>query len=54
MTVRVLVIDDSALMRQLLTALLSEDPEIEVVDSAPDALVARDMIKALNPDAWTA
>jgi two-component system, chemotaxis family, protein-glutamate methylesterase/glutaminase len=53
MTVRVLVIDDSALMRQLLTALLSEDPEIEVVDSAPDALVARDMIKALNPDVVT-
>jgi two-component system chemotaxis response regulator CheB len=53
MTVRVLIIDDSALMRQLLTALLSEDPEIEVVGSAPDALVARDMIKALNPDVVT-
>src|SRR5437588_5000261 len=53
MTTRVLIIDDSALMRQLLTALLSEDPEIEVVDSAPDALVARDMIKALNPDVIT-
>ena len=53
MTVRVLIIDDSALMRQLLTVLLSEDPEIEVVDSAPDALVARDMIKALNPDVVT-
>jgi two-component system chemotaxis response regulator CheB len=53
MTVRVLVVDDSALMRQLLTALLSEDPEIEVVDSAPDALVAREMIKALNPDVIT-
>jgi two-component system, chemotaxis family, protein-glutamate methylesterase/glutaminase len=53
MTVRVLVVDDSALMRQLLTALLSDDPEIEVVDSAPDALVAREMIKALNPDVIT-
>ena len=53
MKTRVLVIDDSALMRQLLTALLSEDPDIEVVDSAPDPLVAREMIKALNPDVIT-
>ena len=53
MKVRVLIIDDSALMRQLLTALLSEDPEIDVMGSAPDAFVARDMIKALNPDVIT-
>jgi two-component system chemotaxis response regulator CheB len=53
MTTRVLIIDDSALMRQLLTSLLSEDPEIEVVDAAPDPLVAREMIKALNPDVVT-
>jgi two-component system, chemotaxis family, protein-glutamate methylesterase/glutaminase len=53
LTTRVLIIDDSALMRQLLTDLLSEDPDIEVVDSAPDPLVAREMIKALNPDVIT-
>jgi len=53
MTIRVLIIDDSALMRQLLTSLLSEDPEIEVVEAAPDPLVAREMIKALNPDVIT-
>jgi two-component system chemotaxis response regulator CheB len=53
MTTRVLIIDDSALMRQLLTSLLSEDPDIEVVDAAPDPLVAREMIKALNPDVIT-
>src|SRR5258707_9185917 len=53
MTTRVLIIDDSALMRQLLTSLLSEDPEIEVVEAAPDPLVAREMIKALNPDVIT-
>jgi two-component system chemotaxis response regulator CheB len=53
MTTRVLIIDDSALMRQLLTSLLSEDPEIEVVEAAPDPLVAREMIKALNPDVVT-
>src|SRR6266849_7844209 len=51
--VRVLIVDDSALMRQLLTSLLSEDPEIEVVEAAPDPLVAREMIKALNPDVVT-
>ena len=42
--VRVLVIDDSALMRQLLSSLLSEDPDIEVVGTANDPLMARDRI----------
>jgi len=51
--VRVLIVDDSAVMRQLLTTLLSSDPEIEVVGSAPDPIVARDRIKALNPDVVT-
>jgi two-component system chemotaxis response regulator CheB len=51
--VRVLIVDDSAVMRQLLSTLLSADPEIEVVDTAPDPLVAREKIKALNPDVVT-
>ena len=51
--VRVLVVDDSAVIRQLLTGLLSEDPEIEVVGSAPDPFVARERIKELNPDVIT-
>jgi two-component system, chemotaxis family, protein-glutamate methylesterase/glutaminase len=51
--VRVLVVDDSALMRQLLSGLLSEDPGIEVVGTAPDPHVARERIKALNPDVVT-
>ncbi len=51
--VRVLVVDDSAVMRQLLSTLLAEDPEIEIVGTAPDPLVARDRIKALNPDVIT-
>jgi two-component system, chemotaxis family, protein-glutamate methylesterase/glutaminase len=51
--VRVVVVDDSAVMRQLLTVLLSEDPGIDVVGSAPDPHVARDQIKALNPDVVT-
>ena len=51
--VRVLIVDDSAVIRQLLSMLLSEDPEIEVVGTAGDPLIARDRIKALNPDVVT-
>jgi two-component system, chemotaxis family, protein-glutamate methylesterase/glutaminase len=51
--IRVLVIDDSAVMRQLLTEILSADPDIDVVGSAPDPYVAREKIKQLNPDVLT-
>ena len=51
--VRVLIVDDSALIRQLLSTLLSADPEIEVVGTAGDPYIARDRIKALNPDVVT-
>ena len=51
--IRVLVVDDSALMRDVLTAILSSDPDIEVVGAACDPYVARDMIKDLNPDVLT-
>ncbi len=51
--VRVLIVDDSALIRQLLTTLLSADPGIEVVGTAADPYVARERIKALNPDVVT-
>lgn len=51
--VRVLIVDDSALMRQILTKVLSSDPELEVVGAAPDPHVARQMIKELNPDVVT-
>ncbi len=51
--IRVLTIDDSALMRQVLAELLSKDPDIEVIGSAPDPYVAREKIKALNPDVLT-
>lgn len=51
--IRVLTVDDSALMRQVLAALLAKDPDIEVVGSAPDPFIAREKIKALNPDVLT-
>jgi len=51
--VRVLVVDDSATMRRLLSDILSADPEIEVIGGAPEPAVARTMIKELNPDVIT-
>ncbi len=51
--IRVLTVDDSALMRQVLAALLAKDQEMEVVGAAPDPYIAREMIKALNPDVLT-
>jgi two-component system chemotaxis response regulator CheB len=51
--IRVLVVDDSALMRQVLGRLLAQDPAIEVVGVAPDPYVARDRIKQLAPDVLT-
>jgi two-component system, chemotaxis family, protein-glutamate methylesterase/glutaminase len=51
--IRVLIVDDSALVRKLLTELLSADRGIEVVGSAPDAFIAREKIKSLNPDVLT-
>lgn len=51
--IRVLIVDDSALMRKMLTVLLGRDPRIEVVGAAPDPFFARDKIKALNPDVLT-
>jgi two-component system chemotaxis response regulator CheB len=51
--IRVLIVDDSALMRQILSAILTSDPGIEVVGTASDPYIARDKIKALNPDLLT-
>jgi two-component system, chemotaxis family, protein-glutamate methylesterase/glutaminase len=51
--IRVLVVDDSATMRQLLTEILNSDPAIEVVGSAADPYIAREKIKLLNPDVLT-
>ncbi|PTR33122.1 two-component system chemotaxis response regulator CheB [Luteibacter sp. OK325] len=51
--VRVLIVDDSALVRKVLTTMLESDPGIEVVGTAADPLIARDKIKLLNPDVLT-
>jgi len=51
--IRVLVVDDSALVRSLLSDILSADAGIEVVGVAGDAHVERDKIKSLNPDVIT-
>ena len=51
--VRVLIVDDSALVRRILTELLTADREVEVVGTASDAYMAREKIKQLNPDVLT-
>ena len=51
--IRVLIVDDSALVRSLLTDILAADPGIEVVGAASDAHIAREKIKQLNPDVLT-
>lgn len=51
--IRVLIVDDSAVVRKVLTEELSRYPDIEVVGSAVDPYVARDKIAALNPDVIT-
>jgi two-component system chemotaxis response regulator CheB len=53
MKTRVLVIDDSALIRSLLTEIINSQSDMEVAGAAPDPLIARDMIKQLNPDVLT-
>lgn len=53
MKTKVLVIDDSALIRSLLTEMINQQKDLEVVGAAPDPLIAREMIKQLNPDVLT-
>ena len=51
--VRVLVVDDSAVVRQIFSRVLATDPEIEVIGTAPDPYVARDIIEQKHPDVLT-
>jgi two-component system chemotaxis response regulator CheB len=50
---RVLIVDDSAIVRKILSEALSCEPDIEVVGTAPDPYVARDKILSLDPDVLT-
>lgn len=51
--IKVLIVDDSALVRKILNEMLSSDPMIEVVGTASDPYVAREKIKELHPDVLT-
>ncbi|MGO4762442.1 chemotaxis response regulator protein-glutamate methylesterase [Cupriavidus sp. 2KB_3] len=51
--IKVLCVDDSALIRSLMTEIINSQTDMEVVGTAPDPLVARDLIKRLNPDVLT-
>lgn len=51
--IRVLIVDDSSIVRKILTETLAGEPDIEVVGSAPDPFVARDKILSLDPDVIT-
>ena len=48
-----LIVDDSALIRQMLTEMINQDPQLEVVGVAQDPYIAREKIKHLNPDVLT-
>ena len=51
--IKVLIVDDSALVRNMLTEILNSDPDIEVVGTAANPIVARTKIKSLKPDVLT-
>src|SRR5580704_14534071 len=51
--IRVLVVDDSALVRHVLSETLSAEPDLEVVGTAADPYIARDLILELQPDVLT-
>ncbi len=51
--IKLLIVDDSALIRHMLTQIFTATEDIEVVGTASDPLIARDKIKALNPDVLT-
>ena len=51
--IRVLIVDDSAIVRKLLGDALAGESDIEVVGTAPDPYIARDKVLALSPDVLT-
>ncbi len=51
--IKIVVVDDSALIRSILKEIINQQKDMEVVGAAPDPLVAREMIRNLNPDVIT-
>ena len=52
-SIRVLVVDDAVVIRRILTDILAEDPDIEVVGTAPNGRIAMAKVKQVNPDILT-
>ena len=53
MKIKVLIVDDSALIRSVLREIIGSQPDMEVVGVAPDPIVARELIRQTNPDVLT-
>ncbi len=53
MAIKVLIVDDSALIRSVLKEIIESHKDLQVVGAAPDPIVARELIKQLNPDVIT-
>lgn len=51
--IKVLIVDDSAIVRKILSEAVAAEPDMEVIGTAPDAYVAQDKILALSPDVLT-
>ena len=51
--IKVLIVDDSALVRKMLTEIIDSQKDMQAIGAAPDPLVAREMIRNLNPDVLT-
>lgn len=51
--IRTLIVDDSAIVRRVLSDILAAEPDIEVAGTAPDPYIARDRILSLQPDVVT-
>lgn len=53
MSISVLIVDDSALIRSLLSAIIKQQPDMHLIGAAPDAYVAREMVNRFHPDVIT-
>ena len=51
--IKVLVVDDSALIRSVMSKIINSQRDMETIATAPDPFVARDQIRKFNPDVIT-